>query len=1054
MKHINKYFKFFIALAIMICLFSKSDAQVNGFTINDPVYPTNHNLNAAFPINVSFNWTPSTTSATIKINYNSTLVSYDPACAAVLPPCMSITNIAGQLTITISSLSACTNTNAISFNVCFKFNCPDSCTGVQKPTTFNGTITDNLLTTQTSNCNANGILNNNFSMSHIFSSFNQMTAEVTYRVCFNNPDCFKIKNPKFYISLSPALGTITSVTGGTYTYTLAGTVITPNTTAFNQYAYDCFYYTVKLPCNTGLGQTLTSTVTLKGDNCNVPNSIIAGPVSASFLIPAVPLATSSISMSTSSTATYFYYYIYNSGNTPLNLTATNFLPAVHLKNTPNSVLQNTTQPGLNCAIKYYDCTPAATGTYPLVGNGATNANAPATNTKKFDHTINNLLPGQSVSLYLYYDLTSSCSGPAGNPPYKDSLAISYNCVAPPLSCIPCGAGGNYNPVIIYNPQPNIACMAHQFVPGCKNIGDTIDLCYEFVNNGDATLSGAMFTVPLPVWLQAITSSVVYTGFSPNPTIVGASNIKFNLPNLPVGPGSYKICFKAVVQSGAVGGTNAFWSTVSGGNLINAQYVCYTSFNVCAFAAIGVDKKVKGNLDAGFANSGTGNPNTAVDYEITVRNTGTIAVDNLVVIDRIPASGNLTILGSPLSAPVNCQFNMQMLPAPANINYAALYASVLNVCTGWPATGIPCNTGAWSAAGTSAIKFTFNPTFTLAPGASYTYTFQSKIPAATPGGLTTCNTVGFIAKSTTGGYTINPVESNPVCVEVVSIEVPPGGCCKDLLKKITTTQNVNNDILTVNATLTAGPTKLKKVTVSLVSFEVKHPKDCDVCVKDPKHFGNITKPTGALLFNTVPTGVPFTHLIEWKDSLGYSFANGVPLNFTIPLPPRSAIACCCDTIDYCLRYTFTDTACVMCDTTICYRIYNGKDCKGGNDNGGNNNADCTCSLKPVFQFEGNGGHGTKDVDCTNGNTTINLFAGNIYTSVLPNFQCTNTLGQDCPGSGITISIKKPDGTTQILTGPTYNYTYTLAMPGTYEYTISGTCGGKKCECKFKVVIPAK
>jgi hypothetical protein len=55
----------------------------------------------------------------------------------------------------------------------------------------------------------------------------------------------------------------------------------------------------------------------------------------------------------------------------------------------------------------------------------------------------------------------------------------------------------------------------------------------------------------------------------------------------------------------------------------------------------------------------------------------------------------------------------------------------------------------------------------------------------------------------------------------------------------------------------------------VNFEVKHPKDCDVCVKDPKLFGNITNPTGPLTFGTVPTGVPFSHLIAWKDSLGYN-----------------------------------------------------------------------------------------------------------------------------------------------------------------------------------------
>ena len=1042
MNQVKKYFKLFAAIGLMVfCTAAK--AQVNGFTLTDPGFPVAHNLANTFPLNVSFNWTPTTTSATVKINYNPALVSYDAACAASLPGCMSITNSGTQLTITMSSLASCTNTGAISFNVCFKFNCPDSCTGVIKPALFTGILTDNLLTTQNASCTSNGILNNNVSLSHIFSSFNQLTAEVTYRVCYNNPDCFKLKNPVFNIALAPALGTITSVYGGSYTYTLAGSVITPNTTAFNQYNGDCFYYVVKLPCNTGLGQTLTSNVTLKGTNCGVTNSIIKGPVPASFTIPAVPAATPNVSVYTTATATYFYYNIYNSGNTPLNLTATNFLPLVHLKNAPNSVLQNTTQAGISCAIKYYDCPLNPTPSYPLVGNGATDANAPVTNTKKFDHIINNLLPGQSVSLYLYYDLTSSCTGPAGNPPYKDSLSISYNCTAPPVSCIACGSGGVSNPVIIYNPQPNISCVTHQYIAGCKNIGDTIDVCYEFKNIGDAPLTGGIFNAPLPTWLQAIGASVVYTGFSPNPTIMAATGIKFNLPVLPVSTSSYKICFKAVVQAGAIGGPNSFWTTVYGGNLASTQFVCYTSFNICAFAAIGIDKKVKGSLNGSFANSGTGNPNTAVDYEITVRNTGTIAVDNLVVIDRVPAIGNLAILGSPLSAAVSNQFNMLMLPAPININYTPVYTTTQNICTTWPAAGTPCNTGLWSATVASGgVKFVFNPTFTLAPGGTYTFIFQTKIPAATANGLIDCNTIGFIAKSTTGGYSINPVESNPVCIEVLVPEVPPGGCCKDLLKKIVTSQSISNDLLTINTTLTAGPGKLKKVTVSLVNFEVKHPKDCDVCVKSPKQFGNITNPTSPLPFNTFPAGVPYSHLIQWIDSMGYNFNGGVPLKFIVPLPARSAIACCCDTIEYCIRYTFTDTACVMCDTTICYKIFNGKDCKetgGGNDTG----EVCDCDWKPQFNYEG----GKKEVACGG---TVTLFKGNIPVSLNPNFSCSPASANCKPTDLKVIITNNTTGVSTVLTGPGYNFTF--AQSGSYTYNLSGTCGSNKCDCRLTVIIP--
>ncbi|MEO7264300.1 MAG: hypothetical protein ABIW38_05275, partial [Ferruginibacter sp.] len=80
MQQITKYLKaFLIIIAIAFC--NKTIAQVNGFTITDPTFPVAHNLGTTFPINVSFNWTNTTTSATVKINYNPALVSYDASCA-------------------------------------------------------------------------------------------------------------------------------------------------------------------------------------------------------------------------------------------------------------------------------------------------------------------------------------------------------------------------------------------------------------------------------------------------------------------------------------------------------------------------------------------------------------------------------------------------------------------------------------------------------------------------------------------------------------------------------------------------------------------------------------------------------------------------------------------------------------------------------------------------------------------------------------------------------------------------------------------------------------
>ncbi len=1044
MKLLNKIYRPSLII-IAAFSFATAAAQVNGFAVTCP--GTTQNSGNSFPVNLSFNWTNSTTSATVTLNYNTAMVSYDPSCQGVLPACMTLSNNPGTgvLTVTMSNLASCTNTGAISFNVCFVFKCPDTCAGVTKTANFSGTLTDNLSTTQNANCNVNGITANGFTMQHYFHSYNSLAAEVTYKVFYWNPTCFKIKNPKFNIALTPGGcgGTITSAWGGNYTYTVAGTTITPSTPAFLQYNWDTMYYKVKLPCNSCNGTTLTSNVTLKGDNCNVPNSTIAGPVPASYLIPAAPAAIASISVvkNTLTTPNRFRTRITNTGNTPLNLLHDEFLPLVH----GLSVAQYTNQPGISNTVVYYDCSLIAGPTNPLIGNGATNSSLPA-NTRKIRYTINNLQPGNYVEVYTYFDLASSCSGPAGTPPYVDSSYITYNCVAPPTPCISCGSGGQASGVTQYNPQPILSCVNGTVISTCKNIGDTVTLCFDFKNVGDAPLNGGVVDLQLPAWLQYVPGSATYTGFSPNPTYINATNAQWNLPTIPVGNTTYQICYKAVINAGAVGGTTWIYAYYTGTNSPGNNYFCYSAINVCAYAAIGIEKKVKGSLDATYGTSGNGVAGSTADYQITIKNTGTIAVNNLEVIDRFPSNTplDLTILGNPNSTPRGSQFNMLPTVAPVVASCTVTSSNNPNVCTGWTGVGSPCGppaVGTWTG-GNKAYRFLFTPAFSLAPGATLTFNFQLQIPAGTAGGLKACNTAGFNAKTVTGGYTLNPVESGIVCVEVKATEVPPTGCCKDLLKKIQEQHTVGNDVLNVNLNLTAGPKKLKQVSVSLVKFEVKHPKDCDVCVRDPKYFGNIVPGNASLPWSTTPANVPFTHMLQWKDSLGADWSNGHQLSFSVPLPPRSPIACCCDTITYCLRYTFMDENCVMCDTTICYTVYNGKDCK--NDNGGGGDQNCTCKFTPKLFYEG--GSQTISQD----GQTVTLFMGNIPVTLQPNFLCQDSSGKDCQGSGLSITLIKPDNTTQVLNGPSYSYTF--LTPGTYTYMLSALCAGKKCEFHFSVIIP--
>jgi hypothetical protein len=177
-------------------------------------------------------------------------------------------------------------------------------------------------------------------------------------------------------------------------------------------------------------------------------------------------------------------------------------------------------------------------------------------------------------------------------------------------------------------------------------------------------------------------------------------------------------------------------------------------------------------------------------------------------------------------------------------------------------------------------------------------------------------------------------------------------------------------------------------------------------------------------------------VVWNSTTPFTLPPSINLSFL--LPAASIIDCCEMTAKICVKFTFRDNNCKECEVIVCYTVI----IKPGGDN---NNNECKCSLKPLLKWEG----GQKTVSC---GETITLFAGNIPVSMQPNFECKDGNGKDCKSVAPTVTIKRPDNSTQVLTGPNYNYTYTLAMPGTFEYTVVGLCNGKKCECKFYVVNP--
>ena len=176
---------------------------------------------------------------------------------------------------------------------------------------------------------------------------------------------------------------------------------------------------------------------------------------------------------------------------------------------------------------------------------------------------------------------------------------------------------------------------------------------------------------------------------------------------------------------------------------------------------------------------------------------------------------------------------------------------------------------------------------------------------------------------------------------------------------------------------------------------------------------------------------------WSGTPPFALPNNINLSFL--LPPASIIDCCELTAKICVKFTFRDKDCKECEVISCFTVVIKPG--GGHDDPG----DCICTIKPVLSYEGNP---NRPVSC---GETVPLFLGNIPVNLNPGFTCKDKNGKDCAGSTLSVTITKPDGSSQVLTGPNYPYTY-LSKSGIYEYDIVGNCNGKKCECKFKVKIP--
>ncbi len=135
----------------------------------------------------------------------------------------------------------------------------------------------------------------------------------------------------------------------------------------------------------------------------------------------------------------------------------------------------------------------------------------------------------------------------------------------------------------------------------------------------------------------------------------------------------------------------------------------------------------------------------------------------------------------------------------------------------------------------------------------------------------------------------------------------------------------NWFLRVN--LTAGPKRIRKVVAMIEDYRSSsNDAVCQKCLKDSRYFCNFFSLApqiplmGAGQLTDPTTTNPFlrhSREIIWgsNSATGTNMTAGANIQIRLRLPPKSPIGCCNDTFFFSIRFKFTDTTCVTCDTVI-------------------------------------------------------------------------------------------------------------------------------------------
>ena len=269
------------------------------------------------------------------------------------------------------------------------------------------------------------------------------------------------------------------------------------------------------------------------------------------------------------------------------------------------------------------------------------------------------------------------------------------------------------------------------------------------------------------------------------------------------------------------------------------------------------------------------------------------------VDNILINDNLAFAGYPANPNPGTQLNLRnnIRMKSGTYNGALTMNDILESSSGTISNITPLPASAFTPA-------------MLVPNSIHNFQFDFSTPTNTPVQFTYYGLVNDALKDKANRNTRNEIDSlkYPQC--------PCSACDEITITAPIKGEIQNNGIggLSFTAIVSASPKKVKRIKADLVYFEMKpDDENCLACDKNSSTFGNFSSATTAN--PNFSGGINTSHTAQFDAAGNIDISNGIPINFTVSIPPL--VACCNATVNFCIRYVITFEDCTTCNVLLCY-----------------------------------------------------------------------------------------------------------------------------------------